>query len=154
MLTVLSLARWSLVGITSRAPQTLRSSSRARTCHCGCIARRIVVHVSMLEVVCLPAKKNVLHSSTMSSTVTLFLFTVPEVEASWIIIPSKSLGPFITSSSPHAFFSFLRSMRFTSDLLISLSNFQQLIFLLVGKNLKQWKKNKQHIQGNNYSIIN
>lgn len=70
LLTVFSFTTWSLVG-RSRAPHILRTSSRAWSCHCGCIARRMVVHVSRLDVVCLPAKKKLLHSSTMSSTVTL-----------------------------------------------------------------------------------
>lgn len=124
----------SFVGM-SRDPPTLTSSSRARTCHSGCIASRMVVHVSRLEVVCLPAKKKVLHSSTMSSTVTLL--TLEEELEVRIISPSKSLCPFV-SSFPQAFsFSFRSSMSFTNDFLISLSNFQEFMFLFVGKNLNQ-----------------
>jgi len=130
LLTVLSLRRSSLVGM-SRAPHTIATSSRACTCHCGCIASRIVLHVSRLEVVCFPAKKNVLHSSTMSSTVTFAL-----VADAPIISPSKSFAPFV-SSFPHAFSFFRPSINFTNDLFIFLSNFQEFKFLLVGKNLKQ-----------------
>ncbi|WVZ19538.1 hypothetical protein V8G54_006860 [Vigna mungo] len=107
-----------------RAPHTIATSSRASTCHFGCIASRIVLHVSRFEVVCFPAKKNVLHSSTMSSTFT---------EAP-IISSSKSFAPFLISFS-HAF-SFRRSINFTNDLFIFLSNFQEFKFLLVGKNLE------------------
>lgn len=63
--TVLSLTTSSLVG-TSREPQTRSTSSRASTCQCGCIASKTVVHVIKLDVVCFPAKKKLLHSSTMS----------------------------------------------------------------------------------------
>lgn len=132
LLTVLSFATWSLVG-RSRAPHILRTSSRACTCHCGCIARRMVVHVSRFDVVCLPAKKKLLHSSTMSSTVTLLLIEELVFEA-WIISPNKSFGPFCCSTLSFPF-PFLRSISFTSDFLISLSSFQDFIFLLVGKNL-------------------
>lgn len=141
LLTVLSLARSSLVGMW-RAPHTLTSSSRARICHCGCIASRIVVHVSKFEVVCLPAKKKVLHSSTMSSTVTFTLEVVLLLLEAQIMSPSKSVGLFV-SSFPHAFSFLRRSMIFTNDFLISLSSFQEFIFLLVGKNLKLAGKKKK-----------
>ncbi|KAF5805276.1 hypothetical protein HanXRQr2_Chr05g0207341 [Helianthus annuus] len=66
--TVLSLETSSLVGM-SRGPHTFSTSSRAITCHCGCIASNTVVHVSKLDVVCSPAKKKLLHSSAMSRAV-------------------------------------------------------------------------------------
>ncbi|MFS7936165.1 hypothetical protein Hanom_Chr05g00412221 [Helianthus anomalus] len=53
----------------SRGPHTFSTSSRAITCHCGCIASNTVVHVSKLDVVCSPAKKKLLHSSAMSRAV-------------------------------------------------------------------------------------
>ena len=130
-LTVLSFTRSSLVGM-SRAPHTIATSSRAFTCHCGCIASRIVLHVSRFEVVCFPAKKKVLHSSTMSSTVTFPLAALFEAR---IKSPSKSFAP-SDSSFPHAF-SVRRSISFTNDLFISLSNFQEFKFLVVGKNLNK-----------------
>lgn len=123
--TVLSFTKSSLLGM-SRDPHTLRTSSRACTCHRGCIARRTAVQVSKLEVVCLPAKKKLLHSSIISST-------LMSSEAS-IINPSKSLAPFPCILFPQLLLR--RSISFFNDFLIPLSNFQQLMFLFVGKNLK------------------
>lgn len=88
---VLRLGRWSLEG-RSREPQRERTSSRAWACHCGCMARRMVVHVRRFEVVYFPAKKKLLHSSTISSTVTSF---DDDLEAS-IISPIKSLGDVVS----------------------------------------------------------
>uniref|UniRef100_A0A7C8YZB3 Uncharacterized protein n=1 Tax=Opuntia streptacantha TaxID=393608 RepID=A0A7C8YZB3_OPUST len=70
---IVKVLRWEtccLEGV-SRAPQTLKTSSRANCCHCGCIARSIVVQTKRLEVVCFPAKKKLLHSSTMSLSLNL-----------------------------------------------------------------------------------
>lgn len=141
-ITVLSLTTSSLVGV-SRAPHTRKTSSRARTCHCGCIARRTVVQVSRLEVVCFPAKKKLLHSSTMSCTVILddgHQLISPFLTVSSIISPNKSFGHF--SGFSFHLFSFRRSISFTSDFFISLSNFQEFMFLLVGRNLIIFIKKK------------
>ncbi|RWW30241.1 hypothetical protein GW17_00005189 [Ensete ventricosum] len=159
--TVLSLARWSREG-TSQGPHTRRTSARARSCHSGCMARSTVVHVSRLEVVCFPAKKNVLHSSTMSLTVILVVGDddgggggfrgtpwrpagadpIPCFDAlASIIRPSRSLtsppgssSSSSSSSSPSR--SFRRPISLTRLLLISFSNFHELAFFFVGRNLQ------------------
>ena len=109
----------------SRAPHSLSTSSRAFTCHCGCMAMRIIVHVSKLDVVCLPAKKNPLHSSTMSLTV---IVDEGEVFDALIINPSKSFELSIELSRR-------RSISFNNDFLISRSSLHEFTFVLVGKNL-------------------
>lgn len=121
----MSFVTSSLEGM-SRAPHTLSTSSRACTCHCGCIAMRIIVHVSKLDVVCLPAKKNPLHSSTMSLTV---IVDDGEDFDALIINPSKSLE--LVSIE----FSRRRSINFINDFLISLSSLHEFTFVLVGRNL-------------------
>ena len=134
----------------SRAPHTLRTSSRARTCHCGCIASRTVVHVSKFEVVCFPAKKKLLHSSTMSWAV--MALENDDVLGhdfdACIISPNKSLGQFFSLflllleplSSSLFLSSLLRSINFIKDFFISLSSFQDFLFLSVGRNLQQINK--------------
>lgn len=57
-----------------------------------------------------------------------------DVFDAWIIRPSKSLGLFSTDTYPQQF-SFRRSISFVTDFLISLSNFQEFMFLFVGRNL-------------------
>ncbi|MFS7991561.1 hypothetical protein Hanom_Chr12g01072111 [Helianthus anomalus] len=131
-ITVLSLERQSLVGM-SRDPNTLSTSSRAITCHSGCIANNTVVHVIKLDVVCSPARKKLLHSSAMSGVV----ITIEDsfLLAS-IISPSRSFGPFIIPMSPHVL---LLSITLIKLFFITLCNFQDSIFLFVGKNLKHQK---------------
>lgn len=137
--TVLSLARSSLVGV-SRAPHTLRTSSRACSCHWGCMASSTVVHVSKLLVVCFPAKNIVLHSSTTSFGVIATAAAPPfplSLTLALIISSSRSFGHSSDSASASA--AALRrrsSISFSSDLRISLSSLQDVRFFFVGRNLK------------------
>jgi hypothetical protein len=62
-LTTVSLGRWSAVGGAS--PQTLATSARALSCHDGFVASSMMAQVRSSADVSWPAKKNVLHSSTI-----------------------------------------------------------------------------------------
>lgn len=133
--TVLSFARSSLVGV-SRAPHTLSTSSRACSCHWGCMPSSTVVHVSRLAVVCFPANSIVLHSSTTSFAVIATSSAAPPLSLTlaFIITSNKSLGH--SSDTPwHPFPLRLRSMSFSNDFRISFSSLQDILFFLVGKNL-------------------
>ena len=92
-----------------------------------------MVHVSRLEVVCFPAKKNVLHSSTMSRTVIVDVRGAAMVPA-LIMTSNRSFGlpPSGFSSSAR---SFRRPISLIKLLLISFSSLHELVFLFVGKNL-------------------
>ena len=95
------------------------------------MASTTVVHVRRFDVVCLPAKKNVLHSSTMSFTV--MGLTLPPWLFALIMSPRRSLAhpPSLSSSAA----SCRLPMSVARFFLISLSSFHELVFFLVGKNL-------------------
>lgn len=132
--TTLSFARSSLVGV-SRAPQTLKISSRASSCQFRCMARSTAVHVSMLDVVCVPAKKIVLHSSTTSLSV-----TSADSSAALIMSCNKSVGQ---SSDDLRFLLPLRpSMIFNNNLRISFDIRRETLLVDVGKNLQQKQTKK------------
>ena len=96
------------------------------------MASTTVVHVRRFDVVCLPAKKKVLHSSTMSFTV-MGLALPPLLLFALIMSPRRSLAhpPSLSSSAA----SCRRPMSVARFFLISLSSFHELVFFLVGKNL-------------------
>lgn len=65
--TSLNLLSMSAVGFAF--PHSLKTSSLSRSCHCGYMLSKNIVQVSKWDVVSCPAKKNVLHSSIISSMV-------------------------------------------------------------------------------------
>ena len=72
--------------------QILITSFLNTSCHSGFIASKNIAHVNKLEVVSWPAKKNVLHSSMISSIVMLRFLWDPS-NSFWlaiIMIPSRS----------------------------------------------------------------
>ena len=101
-----------------------------------------MAQVSRLVVVCLPAKKNVLHSSTMSDT-GIGCDLILSVSRALIISPSRSRKPSLPSllvvfvSCCSAASSLRRPMSRTSPRLISLSRPHDIRFFFVGKKLQQ-----------------
>lgn len=85
-----------------------------------------MVHVSRLVVVCFPAKKKVLHSSTIS-------LTVMSAAAAAVISPSKS---FASPAAAASFSSLRQPTKLNKFPLISLSSFHLLLFFSVGRNLR------------------
>ncbi|BAH92167.1 Os03g0370850 [Oryza sativa Japonica Group] len=112
---------------------SLRTSSLSRSCHSGYTLSKNIVHVSKCDVVSCPAKKNVLHSSMISSThrISSSRFSPCSVEKQALSITPRRSSPYPFPSEV-----ILDCIICMSVFLNLFSSFHLHLFLLVGRYLQ------------------
>ena len=129
--TSFNLPSMSAVGFS--LPHSLRTSSLSRSCHSGYRLSKNIVQVSKWDVVSCPAKKNVLHSSIISSMVRA---SSSRFSPCSVMKQASSIKPSRSSPNLLPFDANRGCMISTSFVLIFFSSIHFNLLFLVGRYLK------------------
>ena len=129
--TSFNLLSMSAVGFA--LPHSLRTSSLSRSCHSGYRLSKNIVQVSKWDVVSCPAKKNVLHSSIISSMVRASSSCFSPCS---VVKHASSIKPSRSSPYPLPFDASRGCMIAVSVVFIFFSSIHFNLLFLVGRYLK------------------